>query len=71
MIAKSLPLFSSDKTVHLPASVVPELELNGINPPPDTIEEVPIPDPNPFRTNLNRITSINSKCGDSGRANNS
>jgi hypothetical protein len=41
MIAKSLPLFSSDKTAHLPASVVPELELNGINPPPDTIEEVP------------------------------
>ena len=51
---------------YLPVSVVTELELNSVNPPPDTIKE----DSenalivNAIRQSLIHITSINSKCGD-------
>ena len=37
---KRLPRSCRAATVHLPASVVAELELNSVKPPPDMIEEV-------------------------------
>ena len=39
MTAKDPPLVSSGQTASLPATVVAELELNSVMPPPDTIEE--------------------------------
>jgi len=36
---KSLPRVSRGKRVFLPESVVAELELNGVKPPPDKNEE--------------------------------
>ena len=51
---------------YLPVSVVTELELNSVNPPPDTIKEdsETAPIVNAIRQSLIHITSINSKCGD-------
>jgi len=39
MIAKNWLLLDNNQTVFLPATVVAELELNSVNPPPDTIKE--------------------------------
>jgi hypothetical protein len=39
MIALDLLLLESSRTANLPVSVVAELELNSVIPPPDKIEE--------------------------------
>ena len=44
----------------LPASVVAELELNSVIPPPDTIEEEAILIANPYHSILHHINSTQS-----------
>ena len=39
MIAQDSLLHESSGTAYLPVTVVAELELNSVNPPPDKIEE--------------------------------
>ena len=51
--------FSDDQTANLPATVVTELKLNSVKPPPDTNEEADSPKDNLLRINLIHIAQPN------------
>ena len=60
MIADEMPSFSDRQTAYLPITVVAELKLNSVIPPPDTIEEVrKVSRPNPLEINLIHIPQPN------------